>query len=464
VRAGADLRPYQAHAVDFVCEKRRCALFMDMGLGKTATVLTAVARMQAEFSLGPVIVFAPLKVCRMVWPNEVKVWEHTSGLRVSVAAGADNAKERLAALLRPADIYVLNHDNAAWFETQFQKRPFPVSGIIVDESSGYKDKSTARWKAMRRMARRVDTLVLLTGTPAPNALYEVHPQIALIDGGERLGTSLVRFKEDHFRALDYNGYKLVVREGHAELIYEAIRDVCITLKSEDYLTLPDRLYQDVPCELSPHAMEQYKEMQKHAVLEMANDGVIEGVTAATLAGKLLQMAAGAVYDAERKIHALHDVKIEALKEIVAEEPHENFLVAYNYKHDLARLQEAFPYAVVMGKDPDVERAWNAGEIRMLLAHPKSAGHGLNLQFGGCNIIWFTLTYSLEQYLQFNKRLHRSGQLRPVLIRHLIALGTIDEHVLRVLAGKDSTQNEMLNALRIAVADILRGMKNDLLHV
>jgi SNF2 family DNA or RNA helicase len=519
-----DLRGYQNTATDFWKRTRRCLLGLDMGLGKTVSSLTAFSDMWATLDADTCLVIAPLRVAKNVWPAEVRKWSHLRHLRVSVICGT--LQERLEAIYKPADIYVINRENIVWLEQVklFAKtfKKFTVLGdsvkltasqlewlidvvisgkelrnyfehdkkhrtwtvdaenlellrnrlakyedaasrlvfdtYIVDESTSFKSKGASRWKALRRMSRAAANVALLTGTPTPNSLLEIQPQMQLVDGGKRLGESLERFKILHFFPVEEEKgrrVKWMLRSGHEEIIREKIQDVCMVMKSEDYLQLPERIDEYLWLDIDNAARSRYAELEREYITRMVGGEVVEAVTAAVLANKLLQMANGCVYDENKKAHVLHDEKLEALKEIVEESNGAPILVAYNYKHDLARLRKTFPQAVVLDKNPETENRWNRGEIPILLAHPKSAGHGLNLQFGGSVAVWFGLTWSLEEYLQFNKRLYRSGQRRDVYIKHLVCKGTIDEVVLRVLRRKDKTQESLLKALRAHVSEIKR---------
>jgi SNF2 family DNA or RNA helicase len=464
MRQRSDFRAYQEEAVRFAMqprsyeffpgEQRRTGLFIDMGLGKTAVSLTVVEALQAALQAGPVLVIGPLRVCRMVWPTEVFRWAHLRGLRmVNLAGLTERAREK--ALSKPADIYVLNRENVRWITQFLHAKKLPFTGIVIDESSSFKDRSTARWKAMKKLSRRVNFICLLTGTPAPNALWEIYPQVSLLDDGERLGKSFTAFMERHFVSTDYHGYKKVVKPGHDKIIYDLISDICLSLRSEDYLELPPCLYTNEVVHLPDQVKRQYREMEKKLVFSHAEDGVVAAVNAAVLHGKLLQMASGAVYDEQRAVIHLHDEKLLVLKETVEELQGAPMLVAYCYTHERDRIKKAFPYAEVASNDPTMEERWNRGEIKMLLGHARSLGHGLNLQFGGCDMVWFSLTSSLEEYLQYNKRLPRSGQTRPVRIRHLIAEGTVDEDVLRVLSDREATQDALMEALKLRVEMVLR---------
>ena len=319
--------------------------------------------------------------------------------------------------------------------------------VIIDESSSFKSYKSGRFKALRRVIDRIDSMVLLTGTPSPNGLMDLWPQLFLIDKGERLGKSITNYRQRFFYQTGYGGYTYEPRDGAGEEIKRLIKDVCITMTAEDYLELPDKVVVDEVIELPSDAMRQYKELKKEFILQLEDGLNIETPSAAAQVNKLLQLCNGAVYDEEGNWHEIHDAKIKALKEIIEDNPTENLLVAYNFKSDLARLQAAFPDAVVLDKEGKALEEWNKGNIKMLLAHPASAGHGLNAQHGGSMIVWFGLNWSLELYQQFNARLHRQGQTKPVRIIRLAAKDCIDNSVLGVLRNKDATQDDLIQFLK-----------------
>ena len=436
------LHNYQKSCVEFIKHHKKCGLFLDMGLGKTTTTLTAAADMIRAKEVSNVLVIAPLRVANTVWHKEAASWEHLKDLDVCVCTGTP--KQRKDALSSDADIHVINRENVQWMVANV---PWKWNMVIIDESSSFKSYKSGRFKSLRRVIDRIDSMVLLTGTPSPNGLMDLWPQLFLIDKGERLGKSITNYRQRFFYQTGYGGYTYEPREGAAEQIKRLIKDVCITMTAEDYLELPDKVVVDEVIELPSDAMRQYKELKKEFILQLEDGLNIETPSAAAQVNKLLQLCNGAVYDEEGNWHEIHDAKIKALKEIIEDNPTENLLVAYNFKSDLARLQAAFPDAVVLDKEGKALEEWNKGNIKMLLAHPASAGHGLNAQHGGSMIVWFGLNWSLELYQQFNARLHRQGQTKPVRIIRLAAKDCIDNSVLGVLRNKDATQDDLIQFLK-----------------
>ena len=439
-----NLHAYQRRAISFIKDRRRCGLFLDMGLGKTSSALTAVSDLRDEFAIHKVLIVAPLRVANSVWAQEARKWAHQKHLRVSVCTGPQKA--RLAALQTDADVYVINRENLDWLvEAKGAKWPFDM--VIIDESSSFKNSSTKRFKALRRVLPKTEYMVLLTGTPSPNGLLDIWSQMYLIDFGQALGRTMTSFKQRFFEP-DFMGYKFTPREGSADKIHSLIAPSVIHMSAEDYLELPSRIDLIERVDLPSNSLTIYNDFEKTLLAELEDGEEVEAVTAAALANKLLQFANGGMYtDANGSWSSIHTEKLDALAEIIEDNPNENLLVAYNYRFDLERLKARFPDAVVLDKAQETIDRWNRGEIKILLAHPASAGHGLNLQSGGATIVWFGLTWSLEYYQQFNARLHRQGQTKPVKILHVVARKTIDERVLHVLSSKNATQQQLLTALK-----------------
>jgi SNF2 family DNA or RNA helicase len=439
-----DLHEYQCRTVDFIKSKRRCGLALEMGLGKSVSTLTAMADLLDGCIVDRVLVIAPLRVANSVWAQEVKKWAHLQRLKVVVCTGTE--RQRLTSLQKTADVYVINRENVPWLVEHYAKG-WPFDVVIIDESSSFKSQAAQRWKAIRRVLPMTDYMVLLTGTPAPNSLLDLWAQQYLIDQGAALGKTLTAYKQRFFDA-DFMGYKFSPKAGAAEKIHTLLTDSWISMAASDYLQLPERINLVEPVYLPPATLKAYLNFERTLLAELPDGQEIEASSAAVLANKLLQWCNGAMYiDDKNNWSALHDAKLDALAEIMEDNPNETVLIAYNYKSDLARIQQRFPDAVVLDKEPSTIARWNAGEIRMLLAHPASAGHGLNLQDGGALCVWFGLNWSLELYQQFNARLHRQGQIRPVRIVHLVTSGGIDERVITVLHQKDAQQNALLDALR-----------------
>jgi SNF2 family DNA or RNA helicase len=439
-----NLHGYQNRVVEFIKEHRRCGVFLDMGLGKTTSTLTAALDLAQSFSVHKVLIVAPLRVANSVWAQEAAKWSHLKHLRTSVCTGS--AKRRLTALQMDADIYVINRENVEWLVEQYGSR-WPFDMVVIDESSSFKNASSKRFKAIRRVLPYTNYMVLLTGTPSPNGLLDLWAQIYLIDFGKSLGRTMTGYKQRFFEQ-DYMGYNFKPRPGADETIQTLISPFVMHMSAEDYLELPPRIDVTVKTSMPPAALEIYKNFERTLLAELDDGEEVEAITAAVLANKLLQFANGGMYtDEKRNWSEIHTSKLDALAEIIEDNAGENILVSYNYKFDLARLLSVFPDAVVLDKQQETIDRWNRGEIKLLLAHPASAGHGLNIQAGGAIVVWFGLTWSLEHYLQFNARLHRQGQLKPVRIIHIVSEGTIDERVLDVLMLKDKVERKLLDALK-----------------
>jgi SNF2 family DNA or RNA helicase len=440
------LHPYQERCVDHVINTPKSALWVAMGLGKTLTSLTAIVDLKDMCEVTKVLIIAPLRVCNTVWHAELKAWEHTRHLTYRICTGSE--KQRLTNLLLPADIHIINRENIKWLVDYYGKK-WPFDMVVVDESSSFKSSSSQRFKALKKVYPFIDRMVQLSGTPSPNGMMDVWSQVALLDGGERLGRNMTQFKSRYFDA-DFMGYKYELKKGAQANIENKISDLVISMKAEDYLELPDRIDLIEHVELKPAVLKRYKEFENDLVLEVeSQDDAVLAVNAAVLAGKLMQYANGSVYlDDTGKSELMHNEKLDALAQIVEDNESENMLVAYNFKFDLEQLLVKFPQAVVLSKSGIEVEQWNNGEIKMLLAHPASAGHGLNLQRGGSLLIWYGLNWSLELYQQFNARLHRQGQEKPVRIVHIVAKDTIDERVMIALSDKEAVQDNLLNALKM----------------
>lgn len=416
------------------------------GLGKTVSTLMAIESLIYDrLEVKKVLLIAPKKVAESTWSQEAAKWAQTRNLRISQVLGS--AKDREHALQVDADIYVVNRENVIWLCDKYKGKPLPFDMLVIDESSSFKNPQAKRFKALKRHA--FDRVVLLTGTPAPNTLMDLWPQIYLLDKGERLGRTITEYRRRYFRPDKTNGhvvFSYALNPGADSQIYGRITDICMSLKAKDYLTLPDRIDNVIEVVMSDSEKEKYKIMEKEHVLGLGQENEISALNAASVANKLLQMANGYVYDDEGNLVHIHDQKIDRLKELVDVNEGKPMLVFYNYKHDLAAIKEAFPQATELTDDNDVAD-WNKGNIQMLLAHPASAGYGLNLQAGGHIIVWYGLTWSLEQYQQANARLHRQGQTEPVIVHHLVTKGTMDEQVMRSLSRKEESQDALLEAIK-----------------
>lgn len=436
---------YQDKAIEFLATHNSGALFLDPGMGKTSITLTALSRLLFTFDIGKPLIVAPLRVVESVWRQEAAKWAHTQHLTFSLVTGSP--KQRLKALFAEADIYLINYENLPWL----LKQKTVFDAVIFDEASKMKSPRAQRFKAFKRARHWVERVWLLTGTPASNGLLDVWALAFLMDWGKRLGRTFSWYRDAYFTA-DYHGYNWTIRDGAEAEIYEQLQDICLTMSAADYLDLPNCTMRVVDIDMPDDAKAGYQELEREYLLQIEDETIVIG-HAASLANKLLQYANGAIYtDDQHNWIAVHDAKIRALRDLVDETYGKPLLVAYNYRTDAERIKKAFPNAVVLGDDPDMIDQWNRGEIPMLLAHPASAGHGLNLQDGGSHIVWFGLTWSLELYLQFNARLDRQGQKEPVTVHHLVVQGAIDQTVMEALQRKDTTQRALLTALKDDIAE------------
>ena len=419
-----------------------------MGLGKTVTTLTAVRELLEDYlEASRVLVIAPKSVAENTWTSECAKWDHLAHLRVSVVMGDE--RRRLKALAAPADIYVINRDNVDWLVKASSGWQFDT--VIIDESSSFKNPSARRFKALRKVRPQIRRMVLLTGTPSPNGHMDLWAQLWLIDMGQRLGRTLTSYRTKYFKPGRSNGhvvYDWILRPGAGDEISRQIQDVTVSLKAEDWLEVPDLIETDVRIALSPAESKAYRDFERDQLMSL--DGKdIEALTAAALANKLLQFTGGAMYDTEHGWHEVGDAKLRALEDIIEAAGDEPVLVFYQFKHELARLQERFKalQPVTFSGEPETLKAWNDGRIRLLLCQPASVQYGLNMQSGGHIIVWYTPTWNLEQYQQANARLHRQGQTRPVLCYRLIAEGTIDDRVVSAVGGKNAAQEALLALIR-----------------
>lgn len=438
--------PYQEAAIRWVLDRPASGLFLGMGMGKTVVTLTAINELLFDrLEAARVLVIAPLRVARDTWAREAAKWDHLQHLRVSVVLG--DARERLAALERPAEVYVINRENVPWLcETLFD---WPFDMVVIDELSSFKSVQAKRFKALRKVRGHIRRIVGLTGTPAPNGLIDLWPQIYLLDRGERLGKTVGAYRARYFTPDRANGhiiYSYRLLPGADEAIQARIADVCMSLRKEDYLSLPGQLYETVEIAPPPALLKQYRQFERDRIMEaMDGDGEIVALNAAALTGKLLQFANGAIYDDNGNSHLIHNLKLDALEDLIEAANGEPVLVFYAFKHDRDRIMRRVSCReLVTSEDID---AWNRKEIPVAIAHPASVGHGLNLQEGGHIIIWFGLTWSLELYQQANERLNRPGQTHVCRIYHLVLKGTHDERVLAALERKDTSQRALIDALR-----------------
>lgn len=466
----SDMRESQTVGVERIVNNPSNMLTLDMGLGKTVTTLTAIRDLLDMSFVHRVLVIGPLMVVENTWPTEIETWAHTRALTYEVLTGSPDRRESRVKMY--ADIHLVNNENLQWL-IDFWGADWPYDMLVIDEISRFKnpnkenkpskgkvekyllnpktrqnpnglEKPTSqltRFGALCRVRRYFDRVVGLTGTPSPNGLIDIWSQYYLLDRGERLGLDFFAYRARFFEP-NFSGYKWMLRDGSFELIVDRIKDITLSMRAKDWIELPPRIDNIVKVTLPKNVMAAYKRFEKSMLLEEHD---IEAVNNGVLTGKLLQLANGSVYDEDRNAVQIHDRKLDALESIIEEANGSPVLVAYSYEFDLTKLRKRFPQAVVLNEDDTAIRRWNAGEISLLLAHPQSAGHGINIQFGGNICVFYGLPWSLEYYQQFGARLHRSGQTRAVIVHHIIAEGTVDERVLEVLADKGATQDMLIDA-------------------
>ena len=441
---------YQDYATNKILELPKVGLFLDMGLGKTVITLTAIYLLMFDyFDIQKVLVIAPKRVAEDTWSRETEKWDHLKHLRISKVLGTQ--KQRMDALKTDADIYVINRENVKWLVDLYGIK-WPFDMVVIDELSSFKSNKSQRFKALKKVSPLMERVVGLTGTPTPNGYMDLWPQMYLLDRGERLGKTLTGYRERYFTPGRRNGYTVFdwdLKDGADNAIQKKISDICVSMKADDYLELPERINNNVYVRMDPKARVLYEQLEKNLILQV-DDDQITALTAATLTQKLLQLANGSVYNEDGGVTHIHDGKLEALDEIL-EFNDEPVLVFYNFKHDYSRLMQHFkdlnPRTLETSRDI---ADWNEGRIRLLLAHPASVGHGLNIQAGGHIIVWFGLTWSLELYQQANARLDRQGQTKNVIVHHLITEGTVDEDVMKALERKETGQEALLEAVKARI--------------
>ena len=436
---------YQKYATQFILTHPVAAVLLEMGLGKSVITLTALFDLCLYmFLIRKVLVIAPLRVARDTWPSEIKKWDHLEGLTYSVVVGSE--AERKAALMRTADIYIINRENVDWLVTK-SGMTFDFDMVVIDELSSFKSWRAKRFKSLLKVRPYVKRIVGLTGTPSSNGLMDLWAEFRLLDLGKRLGRFITHYRNAFFTPDKRNGevvFSYKPLPGAEQQIYDRISDITISMKSCDYLKLPECIINEVPVWMDDKEMEVYDTFREDMVAKI-KDKEIDAANAAVLSGKLLQMANGAVYDEDKKPIHIHDRKLDALEDLLEAANGKPVLIAYWYQHDVDRIKERFQVREIK-TSKDIED-WNAGKISAAVIHPASAGHGLNLQTGGSTIIWFGLTWSLELYQQTNARLHRQGQKETVVIHHIIAKGTIDEQVMSALRKKEKTQDALIDAVK-----------------
>ena len=436
---------YQQYSIDFIKNNKIAALLLEMGLGKTVTTLTAIKDlMHDDFSVKKVLIVAPLRVTQSTWPNEIEKWDHLKDLTYSVVLGTP--KQRREALWKKADLYLINRENLDWLITK-SGFDFDFDMVVIDELSSFKNYKAKRFTSFMQVRHKVDRIVGLTGTPSSNGLMDLFAEFKVLDMGERLEYYISRYRDKYFLPDKRNGmqiYSWKPRENAEQEIYDKISDITISMKSVDFLDMPELVINEVPVSLEMAEKQKYDKFKADLVLQL-KDADIDAANAAVLSNKLLQMANGAIYDEFNVSHHIHDQKLDTLEDLIEGVNGKPILIAYWFQHDLERIKERFKVRWIKTAT-DIEE-WNKGNIPVAVIHPASAGHGLNLQTGGSNLVWFGLTWSLELYQQTNARLWRQGQNETVVIHHIIAKDTIDEDVMLALKLKDKTQSSLIDAVK-----------------
>ena len=437
---------YQSYAIDYIENHPVAAVLLDMGLGKTVISLTAIADLLFDsFEAHRILVVAPLRVARDTWPAEISKWQHLKHLTYAVAVGT--VKERKAALSAGADITIINRENLGWLidSSGFE---FNYDMVIIDELSSFKNHKSKRFQSLMKVRPKIKRIIGLTGTPSSNGLMDLWAEFKLLDFGERLGRFITHYRNNYFIPDKRNGeiiYSYKPMPYAEDAIYRKISDITISMKSTDHLQMPELITSQYEVQLSEEEEQRYEELKADFILELP-EGEITAANAASLTGKLSQLANGAIYDDESNIVEFHDRKLDALEDIIESANGKPLLVAYWFKHDLQRIKKHFDVREIKTSKDIID--WNNGDIPVAVIHPASAGHGLNLQAGGSTLIWFGLTWSLELYQQTNARLWRQGQSSgTVVIEHIITKGTIDERILKALSLKEVSQNALIDAVK-----------------
>ena len=446
---------YQQTAIKWIIDNPRCGLFLDMGLGKTVSTLTAIQQLMDDCEISRTLVVAPKKVAETTWTTEAQKWDHLKSLKVAKVMGTE--KQRKLALAEKADVYVIGRDSFVWLVGIFGGMlPFDV--LVIDELTSFKSSKSNRFKAMRMATPTAKRVIGLTGTPAPNGLIDLWAQMYCIDMGERLGRSVTKYRETYFETHKWNNIivRCNVKKGYDEVIHKKIADICLSMQAKDYLQLPDLINHTIKVQLSTATMRAYTKFEREKVLQFQDEhqGETANVLAQSAAGlmnKLSQFANGAIYDEDRNVHNVHDEKLDRLAEIIEAANGSSVLVFYQYKHDAARIAEKFKgYRVKVYTDEKQLIEWNAGQVDILLAHPASTAFGLNMQDGGHYIVWFGTGWNLELYQQANARLHRQGQQYPVQVYNLVCSGTVDERAVTALENKKGVQQGLLDSLNYLI--------------
>lgn len=453
--------PYQRYCINRIISDPALGLFLDMGLGKTVITLTAVQDLiYNQLKVCKCLIIAPKKVAEATWNTEAAKWDHLQHLRFSMIMGS--TQKRIRAACSAADIYITNRENVVWLVDYF-RNAWPFDMIVIDESSSFKSNKAKRFKSLTWIRPHVQRIVELTGTPAPNSIQDLWAQLYLLDGGIRLGRTVTGFREMYFNSNTHGGHFTTyeAKEDAQKAIQDKISDICISMRAEDYLQLPDLVYDTIPVQLDSKALKAYKQMEKEMLLEV-DESTIDAGSAAALSNKLLQLCNGAVYDEKRQAVEIHACKLEAFSELLDGLHGVPALVFYNFQHDKTRiinlLAKSNLRARVLQNAQDATD-WNSRQIDILLAHPASCAYGLNLQQGGNHVIWFGLNWSLELYQQANKRLHRQGQKSTVFIHQLAVTDSRDTDVLEALQDKNATQDALIDSLKARIRKVKEG-KNE----
>ena len=439
---------YQNYAKDFILAHKVSALFLDCGLGKTITTLTAINELMYDsFEISKVLIIAPLRVAQSTWKDEIEKWDHLNLLRYSIVVGDE--KERLKALKQNSDIYIINRENVDWLVTK-SGIDFNFDTLVIDELSSFKSHTSKRFKSLLKIRPYFERVVGLTGTPSSNGLMDLWAEFRVLDLGERLGRYITHYRNEYFLPDKRNGaiifsYKPQINA--EERIYRRLADMTISMKSTEYLKMPELILNELEINLDEEDQMKYKKFKKEMVMTI-QEKEIDAINAASLSNKLIQLANGSIYDEDKKFYEVHNKKLDKLEEIIESANGKPVLVAYWFKADKERIEKRFKVREI--KTADDIKQWNMGMINLALIHPASAGHGLNLQSGGSTLVWFSLTWSLELYQQTNARLYRQGQKDTVVIHHLITKNTIDEDIMKSLKRKDKTQEALMRAVKARI--------------
>lgn len=439
---------YQNYAKDFILAHKVSALFLDCGLGKTITTLTAINELMYDsFEISKVLIIAPLRVAQSTWKDEIEKWDHLNLLRYSIAVGDE--KERLKALKQNSDIYIINRENVDWLVTK-SGIDFNFDMLVIDELSSFKSHTSKRFKSLLKIRPYFERVVGLTGTPSSNGLMDLWAEFRVLDLGERLGRYITHYRNEYFLPDKRNDaviFSYKPQPNAEERIYRRLADMTISMKSTEYLKMPELILNELEINLDEEDQMKYKKFKKEMVMTI-QEKEIDAINAASLSNKLIQLANGSIYDEDKKFYEVHNKKLDKLEEIIESANGKPVLVAYWFKADKERIEKRFKVREI--KTADDIKQWNMGMINLALIHPASAGHGLNLQSGGSTLVWFSLTWSLELYQQTNARLYRQGQKDTVVIHHLITKNTIDEDIMKSLKRKDKTQEALMRAVKARI--------------